>query len=412
MKHPPHVALIIETSKQYGRGLIMGIAHYLKGHGPWSVYIEERAIEDPVPTWMRKWKGDGIIARVNSDAMAKSLLGTGVPVVNVRRFQTKVEMPAVFEDDYILCQLALSHFTEHRFRNFGYCGWPHILWSHYRGLHFADVVRAAGFNECHMYAAGQKGARSWEQEQDDVSAWLKSLPTPIAIMASNDVRGLQVLDACRRVNLPVPEQCAVLGVDNEVMLCELADPPLSSIDQDEEKTGYEAAAMLDRMMRGEPAMAPGIAVAAGSMEAKEIGSVGGFAAGSAMLIKPLGVVARSSTDSMAVEDADIAKALRFIRVHACERIGIDDVATHACLSRRVLQRRFKKLLGRSPLEEIFLVQMGRIQQMLVETDMKLHAIAERAGFAYVGHMSSFFKGRTGLTCGEYREKARAARGRS
>lgn len=387
MRSRPHVALIIETSKQFGRSLIVGVAQYLKAHGPWSIFIEERGIEDPVPRWLRDWDGDGIIARVNHDEMARSLLATKVPVVNVRQYHCTVKMPSVFEDDVHLCRLALSHFAEHRFQTFAYCGWPHIEWSVQRGVNFLRVVREAGLGECLCYAPRRSAEQMppWEQEQEDVAAWLQALPKPVAILAANDVRGVQVLDACRRINLPVPEQCAVLGVDNELMLCDLADPPLSSIDQDEERIGYEAAALLDRMMRGESAPRE------------------------PLYIKPLGVVGRTSTDSVAVKDADVAKALRFIRMHACDRISIDDVAAHACLSRRVLQRRFKELLAHSPLEEVLSVQLARVQQMLSETDLKLHSIAERTGFTYVGHLSSFFKARTGLTCGEYRRKAQAAR---
>jgi LacI family transcriptional regulator len=389
MRNRPHVALIIETSKQYGRSLIAGITQYVKAHGPWSVFIEERGIEDPVPRWLRHWDGDGIIARVNDDEMARSLLAMRVPLVNVRQYHTTVPMPEVFEDDQHLCRLAVSHFAEHRFGAFAFCGWPHIPWSVQRGVNFAKSVREAEMGECYCYSPRKPGGRmppAWEQEQEEVAAWLTSLPKPVAILAANDVRGLQILDACRRINLPVPEQCAVLGVDNEQILCDLADPPLSSIDQDEERIGFEAAALLDRLMRG---------------EARTEGE-------GPLYIKPLGVVTRTSTDSVAVDDADVAKALRFIRMHACDRISIDDVATHACLSRRVLQRRFKELLGKSPLEEILSVQLGRVQQLLAGTDLKLHAVAERTGFAYVGHMSSFFKARTGITPGEFRRRAQGA----
>jgi LacI family transcriptional regulator len=223
---------------------------------------------------------------------------------------------------------------------------------------------------------------SWEREQEDVARWLRSIPKPVGVLACNDIRGIQVLDACRRINLPVPEQCAVLGVDNDPNLCEIADPPLSSIDQDEEKTGYEAAALLERMMQGEKV------------------------SNEETLVPPLGVVTRSSTDSVAVEDADLAKALRYIRLNACNRISIDDVASHIGLSRRALQRRFKVQLGRTPSDEITAMQLQRIRQMLTETDLKLQVVAERAGFHYVSHLSSFFKSHMAMTPGQYRRQAR------
>lgn len=377
----PHVALIIETSKQYGRGLIKGIGQYVKGHGPWSIFIEERSIEEAAPKWLTRWKGDGIIARMWDETLAKPLMKMGVPVVNVRRYHTRLPLPAVYEDDFALCRLAMRHFAEHHFRNLAFCGWEGIAWAQARAAWFAQAVREGGHGECHMYKPRTKGVTNWEREQEDVARWLESLPKPVGVLACNDVRGLQVLDACRRINLPVPEQCAVLGVDNDTILCELADPPLSSIDQDEERTGYEAAALLDKLMRGE----------------KD--------APQELLIPPLGVVTRASTDSIAVEDADLAKALRFIRLNACSRISIDNVADHVGLSRRALQRRFRTQLGRTPSQEISTIQLQQIKQMLAETDLKLQVVAERAGFHYVSHLSSFFKSHTGLTPGKFRQQA-------
>ena len=170
----------------------------------------------------------------------------------------------------------------------------------------------------------------------------------------------------------------MLGVDNDVTLCELADPPLSSVDQDLERIGYEAAALLDRLMRGaRPPAEP-------------------------ILIEPLGVVSRLSTETVAIEDPAVATALRLIRQHACGNKGIDDLAERTGLSRRVLQRRFKALTGHTLHEELLNSQLARVMQMLAETDLKLESIAARSGFHYVGYMCSFFKARTGLTPGEYR----------
>ena len=253
-----------------------------------------------------------------------------------------------------------------------------MRWSELREHAYRRRLAELG-HECHDYAPQRHGrGLTWEQEQDDVARWLDSLPKPIAVLACNDIRGLQVLDACRRIALPVPERVAVLGVDNDVVLCELSDPPLSSIDQDLQRIGYEAAALLDRLMGGEPPP-PG-----------------------PVLVEPLGVVSRRSTDAVAIEDSAVAIALRLIRQHACDQIGIDFLANHTNLSRRVLQRRFKAATGRTLQEQIHDAQLERIKQMLVETDLKLDSIAPRSGFNYIGYMCSFFKNRTGMTPGEYR----------
>jgi LacI family transcriptional regulator len=374
----PHVALIVETAKQYDRGLLRGIGRYIKGHGPWSVYIEERGPRDAAPAWLKTWKGHGIIARIRDVAMAEALLATGAPVVELRRQVVAYNLPAVHCDDAAISRLAVDHFRERGFRQFAFCGRPGQRWSDLREWAFQRCVTEAG-HRCHEYAGPRPGrALGWEQEQDDVARWLGALPQPVGVLACNDVRGLQVLDACRRIDLPVPERVAVLGVDNDEVLCELADPPLSSIDQDLERIGYEAASLLDRIMGGAPPPAEPI------------------------LIEPLGVVSRHSTDIVAIDDPAVATALWLIRQHACDNKGVDHLANLAGVSRRVLERRFKAATGRTVRDEILNTQLARVRQMLAETDLKLDAIAAKAGFTYIGYLCSFFKRKTGLTPGEYR----------
>lgn len=374
----PHVALIVATSKQYDRGLLRGIGRYLKGHGPWSIYIEERGADDPTPAWLRSWKGHGIIARIMDRAMADALLATGVPIVELR-LEVDVDLPTVYCDDVAIGELAVHHFLERGFRRFAFCGRNGARWSDLRLDAFRRRLAESG-HACDIYTpATQRHGLSWEQEQDDVARWLDSLPKPVAILASNDIRGLQVLDACRRIGLAVPERAAVLGVDNDADLCELSDPPLSSIDQDLERIGFEAAALLDRLMNGEPPP------------------------GRTLLVRPQGIHGRLSTDVIALDDPAVAVALRLIRKHACDHISVDFLADRSGLSRRVLQRRFKAATGRTVQDEVLHNQLERIKQMLAETDLKLDSIARRSGFNYIGYLCSFFKKRTGMTPGEYRE---------
>jgi LacI family transcriptional regulator len=147
-----------------------------------------------------------------------------------------------------------------------------------------EAVREAGYGECHVYRPAKKGHRTWEEELEEVGQWLQSLSTPIGLLAANDARGVQVLDACQRIGLPVPEQCAVLGIDNQVIFCEFATPTLSSIDQDEVRNGFEAARLLDGLMAGKKTPAEPIQIPA------------------------IGIVPRASTDSIAVEDKELAMA--------------------------------------------------------------------------------------------------------
>jgi LacI family transcriptional regulator len=376
----PHVALIVATSKQHDRGLLRGIGRYIKGHGPWSVYIEERGQEDAIPSWLKGWKGDGIIARSKDVEMAEALLATGAPVVELRRQVIGLDLPSVHCDDESISHIAIQHFVERGFRHFAVCGRPGLRWSDLRQGAYRAGLAELGYC-CHEYLSpGQGRELTWEQEQDDVARWLGALPRPVGVLACNDIRGLQVLDACRRIDLSVPEGVAVLGVDNDEVLCELSDPPLSSIDQDLERIGYEAAALLDGLMAGEAATADPV------------------------LIEPLGVVARLSTDSIAIDDPAVATALRAIRQLACANKGIDHVVELTGLSRRSLQRRFKAMTGRTLQEEILNTQLARVRQMLAESDLKLESIARKSGFNYAGYMCSCLKKNTGMTPGEYRSR--------
>jgi LacI family transcriptional regulator len=217
---------------------------------------------------------------------------------------------------------------------------------------------------------------------------LKGLPKPLGVMACNDMRGQHVLEACARVRLRVPEEVAVIGVDDDALLCELCDPQLSSVVPNAEGVGYEAAALLDRLMAGKaPLKTP-------------------------LLISPLGITTRQSTDILAVEDPHIATALRFIREHACLGATVGDVLAHVPLSRTMLERGFRKYLGRSPQQEIRAIQMKRVSQLLADTNLKLAEIAELAGFKHPEYLNVAFKRDTGQTPGKYRKASKRHRGDS
>jgi LacI family transcriptional regulator len=199
-------------------------------------------------------------------------------------------------------------------------------------------------------------------------------------MACNDFRGTQALDACRRAGIAVPEEVAVVGVDNEELVCTLANPPLSSVVPNARSIGYEAAALLDRLMRGEPEPT------------------------TPLFIPPVEVITRLSTDVNAIADPEVATAMRFIREHACEGIAVADVLSQVPVSRSVLQRRFRGLLGRSIHGEIAGVRLQRAKQLLIETDLPLAAIAQRTGFSHVEYLCAAFRQATGLPPGTYRRE--------
>lgn len=363
--------------------MLRGIHAYSREHGGWSLYLQEQRRGEPAPRQLASWRGDGIIARIENAAIARAVQALGVPAIDVSAARTLPELPYVETDDAAIARLAAEHLLQRGFRHFGFCGDARFNWSKAREEHFQRLIVAAG-SDCHLYHPPDvaRGPIPWEREREALARWLRSLPRPIGIMAAYDIRGRDVLDVCREVDIKVPDEAAVLGVDNDELLCDLSDPPLSSIIPDTRRTGYEAARLLDLMMTGQK-VAPG-----------------------AYLIPPLGIATRGSTDVLATDDADISTAVRFIRAHATEGINVEDVLRIVPLSRRILEARFRKLLGRSPHQEITRTRLERVKELLTETDLSLTAIAHRTGYKHVEYLSVVFKRETGQSPGEYRSRYR------
>lgn len=382
-----HVALMVETSLVYGRHLLRGIIRYLRSHEPWSVFFELRELGAAPPDWLKDWRGDGIICRPTNPALAALFRRKKIPVVNLNDVHSDLGLPLIESDQAAIGRLAAEHLLERGFRQFGFCGFTGHEWARKRGAGFRARLTEAGL-ACAVYESpwGGPAAHPWEQEQAAIGQWLRALPRPAGVLACNDMRGQHVLDACQRVGLGVPEDVAVIGVDDDVLLCELCDPPLSSVVPNPERVGYEAAALLDQLMAGEkPPRADRV-------------------------IEPLGVTARQSTDVLAIDDVHVAAALRYIREHACHGATVPEVLAQVPLSRTILERRFRKYLGRSPQAEIRAVQLKRVRQLLAETELRLERIAELAGFEHPEYMSVVFKRATGQTPGAYRRQAQGGKG--
>ncbi len=373
----PKVALLFEASNAYARGLLVGIGEYILSHGPWQVHYAELGIADRPPPWLASWDGQGIIVRGENRRIARAVGRMSVPAVDLTPSRLLPRAPWVKADDTAIARMAAQHFLERGFRHFAFCGNPRFSWSNRRGEQFSLLVRSSG-HRCHFYKPVRR-ALGGDAEVDGIGTWLAGLPRPVAVFACYDNRGQQVLEACRRVGLAVPEEVAVLGVDNDEVLCVLSPPPLSSVTLNPRRAGWEAAALLSLMMQGEK-IPP-----------------------TARLIPPVDVATRQSTDILAVADPKIASALRYIREHACEGIRVSEVLRHCPMARRALETRFRKLLGRTPREEILRVQLNRVKELLVGTELPVWEIAGRAGFE-PEYLSVVFKTETGLPPGEYRRR--------
>ena len=378
------IALIVETSLVYGRRILQGVAEYVHAHQPWAIFLDQREDQSPVPTWLERWQGDGIICRMTNIRLAEAVARTGVPIVDLNDY-VDLGLQGVWSDHEAIGRLAAQHLLDCGFRQFAFCGFIGQRWSIRRREGFARFIEESG-NVCHVYESrwNQRHSRPWEQSRQKLAAWLKSLPKPIGIMAGNDLRGQQVLDACREAEIVVPDEAAVIGVDNDELLCSLCDPPLSSVIPNAERIGYEAASVLEQLIGGtRPTQRE-------------------------RLIAPLGIATRQSTDILAIGDANIAAAVRLIRESACKGLTVSEIARRTAVSRSVLERGFHKYLGRTPQAEIRLVQINRIKELLFQTELPLSRIAELTGYDHPEYMCVVFKREVGCTPGHYRQQSRLA----
>ena len=378
----PHVLLVFLPYHEECATILKGIAHYERTHRPWRAYIDDEAIAETDPGWVRNQEWSGVISRHTTPALVHECAALKIPLVDLNDCEPFGNVPKVRPDNQAIGQLAAEHFLERGFLRLAFSGFGNCAWSRERRDGFAEAAQLGGAT-CDVFDVDYPGdlTPSWDEEQRaKLSAWLARLPKPVGVVACNDMRAFQVMDACEAVGALVPEDAAILGVNNDAIRCELSFPALSSVAADPFQSGFRAAEILDRMMSGEP------------LESRYL------------RIDPRGVVTRQSTDVLAIEDRSVAAALSHIREHACEGLSVENLLRPALTSRSQLERKFRRYLGRSPQAEIRRVQIERVRTLLVDTDYKLTVIAELAGFAHVEYMSVVFKRIAGITPGEFRRR--------
>ncbi len=368
MAKVPKVVLLIESSRASGRALLSGIAEYSHHQGPWSFLWETGGLEK-ARLLLKAGDADGIILRDVKDV--EKILAHGLPAVVVGHRQTEMAgLVNVVTDSPAIGRMGAEHLLGCGFQHFAFCGFKPTpgesnTWAKIRETHFAERLRAAGFEPAHLELAAS--STNWSREHKELSRQLAALPKPLGLMASNDDCSQRVMEACKLAGLTVPDTVGVIGVDNDEVICDLTDPPMSSIAINFKRAGYEAAQALDGLMRRSKSVPLRITALASH------------------------IVARRSTDFVAAADPHLAKALRFLRDQGRNVVSVGDVAQAAGLSRRALEKRFRTMLGRSILEEIRRVHTDQIARVLVETDLPVNQIAELHGFANPQHFARYFR---------------------
>jgi len=360
-----------------------GIARYVNLHSPWLLYSSDPNSGLELLSSDQDFDGDGMIIHFNRQEQVEKYRCMPFPVVNVASLVLETGFPSVLVDNEEVGRLAFEHLFERGFKSFGFCGFPNHGYSLLRQKGFCAAAQEHGL-QIKVYEPPKLDgdSASTDSEETTLAAWLKSLEQPAGVMAANDIRARKLLDTCHRCNINVPEDIAIIGVDNDPLICLTTQPTLSSVSLPFERIGYEAAKLLDRLMYGEVHPERPI------------------------IFPPIGVVARGSTDIIAVADRDMARTLHFINQNAAKSIGVDDIAAAVSLNRRTLERRFRRHFGHSLYKELLRRRINLARSFLAETDLPMPEVAKRSGINDAEQLSVIFRRELGIAPRDYRRKFR------
>lgn len=367
----------------FTRDVLRGIQCFTQGKPDWI--FRDSPLSRQILKPLRQWQPDGIIAHLADAKLADEVLKLGVPLVNTTSTLENFEAPLVEVDHLAIGRMAAEYFLSLGFKNFGFFGSSWTGFSKGREAGFSEVITARGFQlrSCYgEYLPRPPADESWVRIDEEVKHWLGTLPKPVAILASNDVPARELADICRQLDLHVPDEVALLGVDNDSLECNLATPALSSIAIPGQQIGYEAARILELLMSGKV------------VERARV------------VLPPIRIVERPSTDTLAIEDGDVAMALAFIRNHAHEPIDVDTVLDKVAVSRRVLERKFRSHLDRTVLAEIRRARVEMAKALLTESDLAMPLVAKRSGFSGARRLAVVFKEVVGEAPTEFRSRSR------
>lgn len=380
----PRVALLIESSTLFGRRVLLGIAQYLRETRPWVLHVTDRSTNDGMPPWIKSSKIDGIITRIITPEIRDVIKESNIPVVDLNEQLGDMGIHLISNDHAAIGRMAAGHLLDRGFRQFAFLGYSGHRWNDVRRDAFIQAVGARGY-PCAVYPDRPISVHKfrefdWLTELDSIAEWVAVLGKPVGIMTCADYRGVQLLSACHQAQVAVPEQAAVVAVGADDVACQFANPPLSSVMLNAWKMGYEAASLLDRLMQGE------------AVEQSEV------------LVPPIDIFVRRSSDITAVNDPLVAGAMHFMRENARKGIKIESVLKHLGVSRTTLQNRFRAYMNRSIHDVLIEMKLSYVKEMLIETPLSIAEISVRCGFLNPEYMSTSLKRYTGWSPARYRQQ--------
>ena len=382
MDRRPRIAVLVPTSSHYGREVLHGIAAFTRRQQPWTFARYPWSLADDSFV-ARLAPCDGVIAMAGRKFYSRVRAPAALPWVCVADV-FDVAGPAVMSDNPAVGRRAAEHLLGCGLRRFAFCGYPTVLYSDQRLAGFRTALEAAGHEVsiCPLPPTRIGSRRNVTGEQRAIETWLRSLTPPVGVFAAADSRAAAVTAVCAEIGYRVPDEVAVVGVDNDDLVCELTSPPLSSVEMNPRRIGFEGAALLLRLLQVQPPPTDPV------------------------LIEPQGVIKRQSTDTFAAEEPGVAEALRYLRQHACDGIGVSDVVRVVPVARRTLEKVSRRVLGRSPLQEIRRLQLERATELLRSTDLRISQIAQAAGLRDGKYLADVFHRELGISPSAYRRQSR------
>lgn len=378
------VILLLDFAEEYSKSLLKGISTYSSKNGQWTfcrmpLYYREMMGVKGILKWAKEWKADGIIGQLYNE-MEEEFYEGELPVIAQDFKERFSKIPNITGSYRETGVMGADYFLKKGYYNFAFYGFNNIVWSRERAEGFEAAIKKAGYEVNYFEHKKSRSTDIWYYKSKSLSKWLRNLPKPVALMACDDNQGVHIVEACIHNKIRVPQDVAVLGVDNDVTLCELSDPRLSSIDLDIERAGFESAQVLDEMIR------------TGKKDSRDI------------VVPPVKVITRSSTDMFASSDAYVAEALTYIHKNIDRNLVVDQVVKEVPLSRRALEKRFLQITGQPVYKYITKVRMEKLAQKLLDSDQSVFEIAVDLGFQDSKNLARQFKQMTGYAPGEYRKK--------